>query len=109
MAVVDMKNKKYGRLTVLERVENNSRGDAMWLCQCDCGNRKIVLGTSLRSGHTTSCGCFQRDKVYKTSKRHGYTHTRIYNIWCCMKNRCYYEKNKHYKNYGKRGKDQKYG
>lgn len=29
----------------------------MWLCKCECGKQKSVLGSSLRSGHTKSCGC----------------------------------------------------
>ena len=48
---------KYGRLTVIERSENNGQGDAMWKCQCDCGNIIITKGASLRAGRTQSCGC----------------------------------------------------
>lgn len=51
----------YGRLTVIERVENNHRGDAQWLCECECGNEVITKGVSLRSGHTKSCGCIQKE------------------------------------------------
>jgi 5-methylcytosine-specific restriction endonuclease McrA len=29
--------------------------DAAWLCRCDCGAEKIVLGRSLREGNTKSC------------------------------------------------------
>lgn len=54
---------RYGRLTVIKRVENNHRADAQWLCLCDCGNEIITTGVSLRSGHTQSCGCKQIDHV----------------------------------------------
>lgn len=63
MPVKNETGNKYGRLTVLSRAENNHRGDAQWLCQCDCGKQVIVKGVSLRSGHTQSCGCYQKDKV----------------------------------------------
>ena len=66
MIIVAVKNEIgniYGRLTVLERAENNHRGDAQWLCQCECGKQVIVKGISLRAGHTKSCGCYQKDKV----------------------------------------------
>ena len=48
----------YGRLTVLKRhYENNSRGQAQWVCECECENIHTVLGMSLRNGRTQSCGC----------------------------------------------------
>lgn len=53
----DITNMKFGRLTVLERAENDKHGNAMWRCACSCGKEKVVLGTSLRKGSTTSCGC----------------------------------------------------
>ena len=33
----------------------------MWLCRCECGNERIVLGKSLRNGHTSSCGCLNKE------------------------------------------------
>ena len=48
MAVKNEIGNKYGRLTVLERAENNKRGSAQWLCECECGNTGIFLGTRLR-------------------------------------------------------------
>lgn len=36
-------------------------------------------------------------------KTHGKTHTPLYNVWYGIKQRCYYEKNISYKNYGGRG------
>lgn len=53
---VDIVGKKYGYLTVIERAGSRTK-EAMWLCECDCGNKKIVSGGALRSGRTTSCGC----------------------------------------------------
>ena len=52
-----MKNKKFGKLLVLERAGSDKQRRALWKCQCDCGNITIVRGTYLRSGHTISCGC----------------------------------------------------
>ena len=48
---------KYGKLTVLKREKNNKFGTTRWLCQCECGNRTITNGLTLRSGQTKSCGC----------------------------------------------------
>ena len=50
--VIDEIGNRYGHLTVIKRVENNSGGQARWECLCDCGNKTIVTGTHLRSGNT---------------------------------------------------------
>jgi hypothetical protein len=51
-----MTGKKFGRLTVLARVEGPT-DRARWLVICTCGTQKVVIGASLRRGHTRSCGC----------------------------------------------------
>lgn len=64
--MIDMIGKRFGRLLVIERAENSSDGRAMWLCQCDCGNQKIVLGKSLRRNLTQSCGCLKKERTSET-------------------------------------------
>lgn len=54
--VVDETGKIYGRLTVIERVKEQT-GKARWICQCECGNITIANGTDLRTGRVLSCGC----------------------------------------------------
>lgn len=51
-------------MIVIKRKGSDSRGEAVWDCNCDCGNKNIisVLGSNLRSGHTVSCGCERRSK-----------------------------------------------
>lgn len=54
----DETGNRYGSLVVLSF--HSRRGPhAMWLCQCDCGNKAVVYGTNLRTGNSTSCGCTQ--------------------------------------------------
>ena len=61
--VKNMIDQKFGRLTVIERRGSNKRGDALWLCKCDCGNEIIVKGSNLRNGTTKSCGCLHKEKA----------------------------------------------
>ena len=69
--VIDMTGQKYGKLTVLERAENDKHGKAQWLCQCDCGsNPKIINGAALRRGLTVSCGCNKLEKISKYNQEH---------------------------------------
>jgi hypothetical protein len=71
----DLSNQRFGRLVVIEAAtERDPRRNIPWVCQCDCGKRIKVKGASLRSGTTTSCGCYRRDRlqaalVGKTRKR----------------------------------------
>ena len=46
---------RYGLLTVKERANTKSK-KAEWICQCDCGNFKIVSGSDLRGNKITTCG-----------------------------------------------------
>ena len=48
---------RYGKLTVIEQVESSSRGQRRYRCICDCGGTIIAFAGTLKSGHTTSCGC----------------------------------------------------
>ena len=100
---IDLKGKRFSRLTVIERVENNSRGNTMWRCKCDCGNEIVVRGSCLTSGNTKSCGCYRYDQTVSKNKTHGKSHTRIYVEWQNMKQRCFDPKDKSYPDYGGRG------
>ena len=59
--LIDMLGKKYGRLTVLEKVNKLDSTRANWKCVCDCGNTITISGKKLRSGHTKSCGCYRKE------------------------------------------------
>lgn len=101
---------RFGRLTVIERVQNhikpNGQPTTMWKCKCDCGNTTIVSTGNLKSGNTKSCGCLSIDLItdlgHKSAK-HGLTHTHIYRVWKLMRERCYNKKKDNYKRYGGRG------
>lgn len=100
--LIDLTGKKYGRLTVIER-SGVRGGQSSWLCKCECGNKKVVIGKNLRRGLTTSCGCYHNELLSVRNTTHGLSKTRIYRIWRDMKNRCFYSKDKHFKDYGGRG------
>ena len=61
--IIDLVGMVFSRLTVIKYYGNNSLGDAFWECVCSCGNENpvIVKGGSLRTGHTKSCGCIQKE------------------------------------------------
>lgn len=51
---IDLTNEKFGKWTVLERVQGTSR-QARWRCQCVCGAVRDVQGAALRSGQSRQC------------------------------------------------------
>lgn len=59
--IKDLTGIKFGKLTVIKRYESDKHGNLMWLCECECGNKKIINGNSLKSGATKSCGCVQKE------------------------------------------------
>lgn len=65
--VENLVGKKFNKLTVISRADDyylsNGNRFVRWLCKCDCGNEVIVRGTSLRNGHTKSCGCIRSESV----------------------------------------------
>ena len=97
---------KHGRLTVVSFSRRTPRG-WMWNCRCECGQMLEVTGYKLRSGHTSSCGCFQRQHWAVGSLKHGHAraglHTKIYERWKGMWARCSNPSHKSFKNYGGRG------
>lgn len=48
---------RYGKLLVLNKINGKDNKSSYWNCLCDCGNTKIVRGSSLICGDTKSCGC----------------------------------------------------
>lgn len=57
---IDLTGQKFNRWTVIERAENQGKS-VCWLCECECGTRKIVRGGHLKSGASQSCGCLKRE------------------------------------------------
>lgn len=99
----NLTGKKFGRLTVVKHVGSDRNNQALWLCDCDCGNEHIVTGHSLLRGAVKSCGCLKNDLSSARLKIHGKSNTRLYDIWTAMKQRCYNKRHSHYLNYGGRG------
>lgn len=105
--LIDLTGQRFGRLTVIERAGKTPQGRAKWKCKCDCGKVVNVTGTNLRTGETTSCGCFGVEcataRIVGFQTKHSKCATRLYSIWKNMKQRCVNPHNTYYCNYGGRG------
>lgn len=99
----DLTGLRFGRLTVICRAPDAvlpSRKSTAWNCLCSCGKEITVLGGSLTSGKTISCGCYHREIVTVHGEAKDSGQSRLYRIWAGMLNRC---KDKKRHRYGGRG------
>ena len=70
---IDLAGQRFNKLFVLEyagctRPDRPKKKNHQWKCKCDCGNECVVLGDSLRSGNTQSCGCLQKERASRAKK-----------------------------------------
>ena len=86
---------KFNRLTIIKLdhkkkyIHPNGRivFREYYLCKCDCGNKTIAYKWYIKSGHTKSCGCWNKEINSKVHTKHGMEGTRIYKIWQGIKKR----------------------
>jgi hypothetical protein len=66
--VIEMVGHRQGRLVVVKRAKKSvKKGEARWICRCDCGTVFEVVGSNLRNGCTRSCGCIQHEMCGENS------------------------------------------
>lgn len=57
---IDLKNKSFGKLTVLRLERMDKRVGDIWVVKCECGSKEFtVRAGDLKSGHCNSCGCMR--------------------------------------------------
>lgn len=108
---IDLIGMRVKTFTVKEMVGRDKWKNIKWLCKCDCGQTRVLLGAALRSG-SVLCKCqkrkmrpVQNDNLHnKLNMVHsGMSDHPLYSTWNNMFHRCYNPKCKAYKNYGARG------
>lgn len=66
----DLSNKNFSEWKVL-KFDKVKDGHAYWICECSCGIIKSVLGSSLTSGESTSCGHESKKIIDLTGQHFG--------------------------------------
>jgi len=54
--IPNITGQRFGKLTVMKKEKVVKRDKVKWLCICDCGREKVVLGGALDKKKITSCG-----------------------------------------------------
>lgn len=111
MKRVNLAGRKFGMWRVIRRAtleEIKAKGctglQHQWLCECNCGTKRLVRGDKLVYGESRSCRC--QGKGYKPWTRSTKPQTpeaRFQNIHSSMKKRCYCLSYGDWMNYGGRG------
>lgn len=106
---IDLTGKEYGNWRVLCKSDDTGNGikpRIYWTCECMlCGSTRNIDGKSLRGGVSKHCDCtrYEHMKISPPKRTHGKSHTRLYYVWCGMRQRCSDPHNIHYRLYGGRG------
>lgn len=93
----------FGRLTTVESRGYDSARKQIWLAKCECGAQTVVRVNNLRTGTTTSCGCFSRETVARRNTKHGLGALPEAQVWRDIKKRCLNPLDPSYPIYGGRG------
>lgn len=71
----DLTGQRFGMWTALERAPSRRRSNGaavrVYLCRCDCGVEREVVGGMLSTGQSTSCGCARAPYGSKRSRTWG--------------------------------------
>lgn len=108
---VDLSGQQFGRWTVVrranDRISDGGTHYTQYECECECGVKRLVTSSSLKSGRSTSCGCYHSEVSAQVCKRnfrtHGETKSRLYQIYAGIKKRCGNPNASNYADYGGRG------
>jgi hypothetical protein len=112
---LDLTGQKFGRLTGICRMGPDKHGKQTWKFACDCGGELVSVGSDVKSGKATSCGCYanevraensrsNRDKIASARTKHGAAgKIPEYAIWKTMRQRCANPNCTDYPDYGGRG------
>lgn len=107
--MTDPVGRQFDRLFVLAElgaIRRRGHADRQFLCVCDCARQTIVSLSGLRTRHSRSCGCLQREHAAETGRskrRHGMSKHATYRLWQGMLNRCRNPEVDAFENYGGRG------
>lgn len=98
----DIEGLRYCRLIVVGYLGRRGH-DHLWSCLCDCGGASDVLGSNLKRGNTTSCGCLHREITAACHVTHGHYGSPEWRTWAAMKCRCVSNHAIAHKHYGSKG------
>ena len=69
---VDLTGKIFGRFRVIKQDPIRRHKQVYWICECECGEVKSVIGYNIKNGSVISCGCYREEtKRFRNAKEKG--------------------------------------
>lgn len=106
----DLTGMKFVRYTVLHyagTIMSGGKSKAHWVCQCDCGEKRLVDSYDLRCGNSGSCGCLRIEICRAKATTHGHAPgskpSPELKTWYHIKDRCHNPNDPAFDRYGGRG------
>ena len=93
---------QFGKLKVICDTGKRRYAKVVWLCKCQCGNMREVVGSFLTTGKVYECEECAKSSHQKNASTHNIHHT-LKNIYYHMKDRCENPDCEAYPYYGGRG------
>lgn len=91
------------RLTQIGPLFRPGTKNTLAVFACECGKYIVCQVGNVVSGASSSCGCLQRELQSARATKHGKRHTKVYNVWVHIRDRCRNPNNSDYAYYGERG------
>jgi hypothetical protein len=101
--LIDITNRRFGRLVALEPVGRDIDRSVLWRCICDCGTERITSWARIKLEKVKSCGCFSKEMSRLRAVTHNQSNSPTYLSWVAMKARCDNPKHIGFADYGGRG------
>lgn len=98
---IDLRGRRFGKLTIIDRGENKPGLHSRWNYICDCGKTGSAKSCHLLSGAIQSCNCMAGKTIHGASG--GPRKSPEYHSWQSAKQRCTNPNNVGYRWYGARG------
>lgn len=94
---IDMVGFKSNRWTVVSEAQKSAtsiRAGKYWNCVCECGTERVVYGSTIRTGHSKSCGCLKAETSaahmkQMRLKKSGTIEERFFSRFSKLKNGCW--------------------
>ena len=78
MNLEDLSGYEFGNFKVIRRAEKPQHiknSGRYWLCQCKCGNKRIINTADIKRKSFLSCGCGRNNNQYDLSGKYGVGYT----------------------------------
>jgi hypothetical protein len=98
----DITGRSFNNLTAVRFLYTNKHRAAVWEFKCSCAAGTLIerSASTVRSGHTKSCGCVYRETRRSSATTHGECYDPAYQCHRGMMARCYDKNHVSYHRYG---------